>query len=244
MDHEPSSGSQRRLRRRSGDVRSPSLPDPAAAGLAQAAAHAVPPSRARARRAVRHRPLLRPRRSSRAPRRRHRPVGEHAGRGAAPRHRHRPPAGRSPRALVRRTIRRRDDDRRDGERRPRGLAGVLANLHRALRPGGHLYLTVEEHLDIDFAAVHDALLARGLPAVLGEVVDGDVAGYHYYPSREQVIGWTAAAGLTLIDEADHQEDGWGYRHLLLQRPAGTGTAVSTRAPVDHRVSHLERGSPR
>ena len=57
-----------------------------------------------------------------------------------------------------------------------------------------------------------------LPAVLGEVIDGDVAGYHYYPSREQVIEWIATAGLAVIDEAYHQEDGWGYRHLLLQRP--------------------------
>jgi len=96
---------------------------------------------------------------------------------------------------------------------------VLANLHRALRPGGHLYLTVEEHHDADFSALHQALVARGLPAVPGEVIDGDVAGYHYCPSREQVIEWIAAARLSLIDEAYHQEDGWGYRHLLL-RAAG------------------------
>ena len=60
------------------------------------------------------------------------------------------------------------------------------------------------------------------PAVLGEVIDGDVAGYHYYPSRDQVIEWTATARLTLVDEAYHQEDGWGYRHLLLQRPTRVG----------------------
>ena len=95
---------------------------------------------------------------------------------------------------------------------------VLANLHRALRPGGHLYFTVEEDHDADFRAAHEALLARDLPAVLGEIIDGDVAGYHYYPSREQVIAWIAAADLCLVDEAYHQEDGWGYRHLLLRRP--------------------------
>jgi cyclopropane fatty-acyl-phospholipid synthase-like methyltransferase len=95
---------------------------------------------------------------------------------------------------------------------------VLANLHRALRPGGHLYLTVEEDHDADYPATHDVLLARAVPAVLGEVIDGDVAGYHYYPSREQVIEWSATAGFVVIDEAYHQEDGWGYRHLLLQCP--------------------------
>jgi cyclopropane fatty-acyl-phospholipid synthase-like methyltransferase len=95
---------------------------------------------------------------------------------------------------------------------------VLTNLHRALRPGGHMYLTVEEDHDVDFAAEHQALLARGLPAVAGEVIDGDVAGYHYYPHRDQVIEWITNAELSLVDEAYHQEDGWGYRHLLLQRP--------------------------
>jgi SAM-dependent methyltransferase len=93
---------------------------------------------------------------------------------------------------------------------------VLANLHRAVRPGAPLYLTVEEDPDTNFAAMHDALTARGLPAVQGEIIEGDVAGYHYYPSRQQVIDWIEAEGLALLDEAYHQHDGWGYRHLLLQ----------------------------
>jgi cyclopropane fatty-acyl-phospholipid synthase-like methyltransferase len=101
---------------------------------------------------------------------------------------------------------------------------VLTNLHRALRPGAQLYLTVEEHHEADFATAHQALLARGLPAVLGELIDGDVAGYHFYPSREQVIEWTNAAGLSLVDEAYHEEDGWGYRHFLLRRPHADGAS--------------------
>jgi hypothetical protein len=32
-------------------------------------------------------------------------------------------------------------------------------------------------------AAFDAMAARGLPAVHGEVVEGNVAGYHYYPGR-------------------------------------------------------------
>jgi cyclopropane fatty-acyl-phospholipid synthase-like methyltransferase len=95
---------------------------------------------------------------------------------------------------------------------------VLANLHCPLRPGGHLYLTVEEKPEVDFAVPHQRLLARGLPAVPGEVIDGEVAGYHYYPRPDQVIEWIAEAGLSLIDEAFGQEDGWGYRHLLVRRP--------------------------
>jgi hypothetical protein len=81
-----------------------------------------------------------------------------------------------------------------------------------------MYLTVEEPHDADFAAEHQALLARGLPAVPGEIINGDVAGYHYYPNRDQVIEWITKAELSLVDEAYHQEDGWGYRHLLLHRP--------------------------
>lgn len=93
---------------------------------------------------------------------------------------------------------------------------VLANLHRAVRPGSFLYLTVEE---VDEAAVDAAyadLRSRDLPVVRGEIVEGDVAGYHYYPGRGRVLGWIGAQDLELVDEAFDQEDGWGYRHLLLR----------------------------
>jgi SAM-dependent methyltransferase len=93
---------------------------------------------------------------------------------------------------------------------------VLANLHRAVRPGGWLYLTVEEadasRIDTAFAALSRA----GLPAVHGEVIVGDVAGYHYYPGRLQVLDWLAGEGLEVVEEAFQQEHGWGYRHFLLR----------------------------
>jgi ubiquinone/menaquinone biosynthesis C-methylase UbiE len=93
---------------------------------------------------------------------------------------------------------------------------VLANLRRALRVGGHLYLTVEEIEEARIDEALAALAARGLPAVRGEVVEGDVAGYHYYPGRERVLQWLAAEGLEIVDEAYEPEDGWGYRHFLLR----------------------------
>ena len=96
---------------------------------------------------------------------------------------------------------------------------VLANLRRAVRSGGYLYLTVEEHHEADFATTHRTLVERGHPAVLGEVIEGDVASYHYYPTREQVMAWFSDADLTIVDEAYHPEAGWGYRHFLLRRPA-------------------------
>jgi SAM-dependent methyltransferase len=92
---------------------------------------------------------------------------------------------------------------------------VLHNLHRAVRPGGHLYLTVEEIAEADIDEAFRDNSERGLPAVRGEVIEGDVAGYHYYPGRDQVRDWLTTEGLTVLDEATEPQDGWGYWHLFL-----------------------------
>jgi SAM-dependent methyltransferase len=93
---------------------------------------------------------------------------------------------------------------------------VLANMHHAVRPGGFLYLTVEEVDESVIDEAFDALRGQSQPAVRGEVVEGDVAGYHYYPGRERVLDWLAAEGLEVVEEGFKQEDGWGYRHFLLR----------------------------
>lgn len=94
---------------------------------------------------------------------------------------------------------------------------VFGNLHRAVRPGGHLYFTVEEVDDeAEIDAAFAELTGRGLPVVRGEVIEGDVAGYHYYPGRERVARWLADEGLVVVDDGYNQEDGWGYRHLLVR----------------------------
>ena len=94
---------------------------------------------------------------------------------------------------------------------PEDWPRVAANLARAVRPGGHVYLTVEqvddEELDRELA---DAT-ARGLPVVRGEESRD---GYHFYPAREQVDGWLAAAGLVVVAEEFSPGDGYGYLHLL------------------------------
>jgi len=99
---------------------------------------------------------------------------------------------------------------------------VLGNLRRAVRPGGHLYLTVEELREDRVDAAYGDLVARGAPAVRGEVVEGGVAGYHFYPGRERVVAWIAAGGLEVIEEARSAGDAdtWGYRHFLLRVPVG------------------------
>ncbi len=93
---------------------------------------------------------------------------------------------------------------------------VLANLHRAVRPGGVIYLTVEEVGQSQVDQAFESLSARGLPAVRGEIVEGDVAGYHYYPGRDQAVEWIQHEGLAIADEGFRRENGWGYRHFLLR----------------------------
>jgi cyclopropane fatty-acyl-phospholipid synthase-like methyltransferase len=44
---------------------------------------------------------------------------------------------------------------------------VLANLHRAVRPGGWLYMTVEEADEAEIEEAFEAISARGLPAGRG-----------------------------------------------------------------------------
>ncbi len=93
---------------------------------------------------------------------------------------------------------------------------VLANLHRALRPGGLLYVTVEEVTEAEVETAFAALSDQGVPAVRGEVIEGNVAGYHFYPGRQRVGEWFAAEGLVVLEEGFKQEKGWGYRHFLLR----------------------------
>jgi hypothetical protein len=88
---------------------------------------------------------------------------------------------------------------------------VLANLRRAVRPGGPVYLTVELPDEQELDRVYAAALAAGLPVVPGEHTSPD-GGYHYYPPLGQVAEWVGQAGLRRL------EDGVGddYYHLLAE----------------------------
>ena len=100
---------------------------------------------------------------------------------------------------------------------PEDWPKVVANLRRALRPGGQLYLTVEEVDDQELERALADATAQGLPVVRGELTERG-AGYHYYPSRGQVAGWLGEAGLVVVAEGDNAGDGYSYWHLLT-RPA-------------------------
>ena len=124
---------------------------------------------------------------------------------------------------------------------PEDWPGVLANLHRALRPGGHLYLTVEEHHDVDFAASARSA-ARSRSARRAR------RGHRRRRCRLPLLPEPGAGhrvdrygGPRLVDEAYHQEDGWGYRHLLLHRPT---ERVRRRLAGRGRRTPLGSGNPR
>jgi 2-polyprenyl-3-methyl-5-hydroxy-6-metoxy-1,4-benzoquinol methylase len=101
---------------------------------------------------------------------------------------------------------------------PEDWPGVLENFVRAVPPGGHVYLSLEQvdpkELDDEFAQ----MAAAGLPAVRGEVISGDTGGYHHYARRDHVSHWLDEAGLELVDEAEERLDAYGYRHLFLRTP--------------------------
>jgi 2-polyprenyl-3-methyl-5-hydroxy-6-metoxy-1,4-benzoquinol methylase len=102
---------------------------------------------------------------------------------------------------------------------PEDWPRVVANLARALRPDGRLYLSLEVMADqaAELDRAYAEAVAAGLPVTRGESVGEETGGYHFYPSDEQVAGWLAGAGLEVVDEVtDLTYDEWGYRHLLLR----------------------------
>jgi SAM-dependent methyltransferase len=93
---------------------------------------------------------------------------------------------------------------------------VMSNMRRALRPGGHLYLTVELVGEPELHEAFADATARGLPVVPGESVFR--GGYHLYPPVTQVATWVGEAGLHAIEDAHSDHGSYGYFHLLAQRP--------------------------
>ena len=86
---------------------------------------------------------------------------------------------------------------------PEDWPTVLANLRRAVRDGGHLYLTVERSASSGGDIVSAGETSRG-------------GGYHYYPALEQVAAWVSGAGLRVVEEATSEGTGYSYLHLLTQ----------------------------
>jgi len=88
---------------------------------------------------------------------------------------------------------------------PEDWPGVVTGLAAVLRPRTPAYLTVEVHPD----PLPPPADPRQVP---GELTEG--GGYHYYPPRNQVHGWLAAAGFSIEDEQEADS----YWHFLLTGP--------------------------
>ena len=95
---------------------------------------------------------------------------------------------------------------------PEDWPQVLANLHRAVRGSGLIYLTVEEVDRIEIESVFAEATAARLPIVHGE--NTRRGGYHYYPTRDRVSRWLEAEGLEIVEEASSQARTYGYWHLV------------------------------
>jgi SAM-dependent methyltransferase len=92
---------------------------------------------------------------------------------------------------------------------------VLANFRRAVRPGGLVYLTVEQIDSLEVAHAYVEAVAAGLPVVPGEHHRRG-GGYHHYPTREQVAAWLAAERLEVVAEGQSPGSNYSYLHLLVR----------------------------
>ena len=92
---------------------------------------------------------------------------------------------------------------------------VMANLRRALRPGGHLYMTVELVSQRELEKAFADATERGLPVMQGENVFR--GGYHFYPPIPQVVAWIDEAGLQVVEDGHSDHGSYGYHHLLARR---------------------------
>ena len=96
---------------------------------------------------------------------------------------------------------------------PEDWPRVVANLHRAVRGSGLIYVTVEQIDAAEVASVFAEATAAGLPVVHGEKIWRD-AGYHYYPTPDRVTRWLAAEGLEIVDEGLSRARTHGYLHIV------------------------------
>jgi SAM-dependent methyltransferase len=98
---------------------------------------------------------------------------------------------------------------------PEDWALVLGNFHRALKPHGYLYFTVETIEMADANEIQQAFeraQQAGLPVVYGE--EPDQAPYHYHPKTQQVREWTQKVGFEILKDGNGEI--W-YYHILVRK---------------------------
>ena len=98
---------------------------------------------------------------------------------------------------------------------PEDWAVVLDNFHRALKPHGYLYFTVETIENADENEIQQAFeraQKAGVPVIYGEWPDEEV--YHYHPTNQQVNEWVQQAGFEILKEGNGEI--W-YYHILVRK---------------------------
>ncbi len=103
---------------------------------------------------------------------------------------------------------------------PEAWPVVLGNLHRAIRPGGLVYLTVEQIDQEEVADVFAEARAAGAPVEYGENLRRG-GGYHFYPAPERVLGWIETEGLEVV-----RRDVASRPQLRLPPPSAAGADVT------------------
>ena len=116
---------------------------------------------------------------------------------------------------------------------PEDYPRTLRKFQEALRPGGVLYFTMDRADPGELEEAYERARAKGLPVVLGELVDesdaayaqvkvsdqpvpgalADAAVYHFYPSLDQAREWIDQAGLAIEEEGV----GSGYHHFVARK---------------------------
>jgi cyclopropane fatty-acyl-phospholipid synthase-like methyltransferase len=94
---------------------------------------------------------------------------------------------------------------------PEDWLPILNNFHRALKPSGYLYFTVEIADENDIKLALQQGQTMGLPMLHGEWINTDV--YHYYPSMAQVRTWLQQAGLEILEEGEGDD----YHHFVTRK---------------------------
>jgi len=124
---------------------------------------------------------------------------------------------------------------------PEDWPGILAGFHKALKPGGLLYVTVDAMLADEYRESYERAKSMGLPVVYGEQVDDleaayniymqqdprdpnglsgerlDHTVYHFHPTMEQVHAWYAQAGFMIEEEAKGNEYLEEYMHVMASK---------------------------
>ena len=94
---------------------------------------------------------------------------------------------------------------------PEDWLPILHNFHRALKPHGYFYFTVELADEDEVKTAFQQAQALGLPVVYGEWINDEV--YHYYPSLSQVREWLQQSGFEVVEEGE----GDGYHHFVTHK---------------------------